>query len=120
MSVDKLLFKLAPVLIAGALLAATAGAQTPSCAPEDLACRVALLEARVAALEGRASAAAPRVVYEAPTQTIAARRVCRGTCEAEAEALCRERGFTGGRPEDWERPRSGPLTLTRATCDRPT
>ncbi|MGE0830584.1 MAG: hypothetical protein AB7O04_14695 [Hyphomonadaceae bacterium] len=109
---------------------APAAAQGPACAPADLACRIAALEARVAALEGAprqaapeaapeaTTAPAPQVIYQSPTETIRAARACRTDCRAEAAELCASRGFAGGAPQDWERPRSGPVRMTSARCER--
>lgn len=105
---------------AAAFGATMAMAQSPACAPDDLRCRVERLEARLATLEAapQQQSSAPRVIYEAPTETVTVRRNCRTDCQAEAAAVCTERGFAGGRAEDWERPRTGPVALTRATCNR--
>lgn len=112
---------LAALALGAAGWASLASAQPATCAEDDLRCRIAVLEARVAALENAPPAQAsapPRVVYAAPTEIVNARRACRSDCRAEAAAVCSERGFAGGSAEDWERPRSGPVVLTRAECNR--
>ncbi|MET0183718.1 MAG: hypothetical protein ABW199_12620 [Caulobacterales bacterium] len=112
-------FLICAAALAAAAWASAATAQPASCAEDDLRCRIAALEARVAQLES-APASQPQVVYEAPTESVNVRRTCRSDCHAEAAAICTERGFSGGRAEDWERPRSGPVVLTRAQCNRQT
>ena len=94
-----------------------------SCQPNDLACRVSALEARVTALEGAphtataaAAAAPPRVVYVASSDLVSTNRACRTDCRAEATAFCTARGYNGGAPEAWDRPRTGPVMMTRARC----
>lgn len=110
----------AAVIFAGAALAASgAQAQSTTCAEEDLRCRVTVLEQRLADLTNRLERPNATGASSTPLATMfSLRRPCRTNCEAEATNACVERGFAGGRPEDWERPRTGPVVLTRVTCTR--
>lgn len=113
-------------LFAAALLAAAAfamipdaSAQTSVCAEDDLRCRVTELERRLDDLTNRLERPSATGVTSTPLATMfSLRRPCRTDCVPEATNACVERGFAGGRPEDWERPRSGPVLLTRIVCTR--
>ena len=112
----------AAAILASAALAATsasASAQTQACAEEDLRCRVTALEAQLNDLTRRLERPRENGSASTPLATLfTLRRPCRTDCASEAANACIERGFAAGRAEDWERPRSGPVTLTRVTCTR--
>jgi hypothetical protein len=98
-----------------------AHAQSAVCAPSDLACRVSALEARLAELEGRQTRTEARAadVERAMPNLVTVQRRCATNCEAEAQAVCVERGFASGTPEDWSRDRGATSpTLTSANCQR--
>jgi hypothetical protein len=111
----------AALFLCSAALAQSAGI----CAKEDLQCRVTMLEARLDVLTQNAGAAGasnnvPTIApggAPVPTQYFV-QRFCKVNCAAEAADECSKRGFAKGTPEDWDRPRSGAMTLTRVTCTK--
>ncbi len=105
-------------LLTTAFFAVGAGAQTTSCVEDDLKCRVAALEARLDAMTGKVEAAqiAANQAAAAISTPFYVHRFCKVSCTEEAVAECKTRGFAQGKAEDWERPKSGPVTLTRIMC----
>jgi len=105
--------------VAAAMGSLGAAQAQPACAEDDLRCRVTALEARVDDLINRLERPNATGATSTPLATMFnLRRACGANCAAEAIAECNERGFASGRPEDWERPRTGPVILTRITCTR--
>ena len=106
---------------------APARAQANACNVDDLRCRIEQLEARLNALDAKPApapaapaAAAPVAAYVPlpPTEVVSARRVCRTNCMDEANDVCVEKGFAGGKVKLWDRPKIGPVQLVAATCTR--
>jgi hypothetical protein len=107
-----------------ALLSAPAGAQEGACAPDDVKCRLATLEARVGALEGKQSKievrqAQAEAANDEPANLIKSYALCRSNCQEEADALCKAKGYAGGRAKTFERPKTGPTILKLAECAAP-
>src|SRR5262245_45910903 len=109
----------AALILGFAIGLSPARAQTGACGAEDLACRVAALEARLSALEGRQqqTQAQTEALQRAQPNLIGVSRRCATNCQAEATALCTERGFASGTPDEWSRDRgAGGVMMTRVSC----
>jgi hypothetical protein len=53
-----------------------------------------------------------------PTEEVDMWVQCRSNCVAEAAETCVEKGFKGGRVKTFDRPRTGPIMLKKAICER--
>jgi hypothetical protein len=111
---------LAAAIAAGACFAASSHAQTEACAEDDLKCRIKVLEQRLDAMTQRQATTEAKVAAAPPPAptVFSLLRSCRTNCQEEAAAACAERGFPAGRAKDWDRPKTGPLVLTRIACSR--
>ncbi len=116
----------AAVLMAGALMVSQAPASAQAgCAESDLKCRIERLEAKLAIVESQAAAteaATAKVAVMAapkPFEVVRTWQPCRGnSCAAEATKICTSSGFASGKPDKWQRERSGTMILMTAECAR--
>lgn len=113
---------LAAAIAAGACFTAfgAAHAQPGACAEDDLKCRIAALERRLDDLTARQQQTDAKVAAAPPPAPalFSLLRACHTNCEVEAVQECVKRGYSSGKPKDWERPRSGPVMMTRIACTR--
>jgi hypothetical protein len=114
------------LMLAGTLIAglAPALAQSAACAPDDLRCRVERLEAKLASMEHAQTsleakqAQIPIPKPPAPFEVVDAFQVCKSSCAATADALCKSQGFIAGKVKSYDHPKIGPEVLRAATCQR--
>lgn len=112
-------------LMLGLALGFSPAQAQPACAADDIACRLSAIERRLDALEGRQGAlegrqeqvsAQAEAIQRAQGVDISISRPCRTNCEAEAQAICVERGYASGIPDDWSRERGAGVRMTSVTC----